>query len=334
MNKYFILVGTFVALIVGCGGDAVTKPVVAPSTSATTSNTSTGAIAPQEALDAKSEGAQEPTVVYDVGIFFDAEVAGLAYECTETEGVTDSDGSFEYLPGDDCSFALGENSYEVDTANVTEGVVTPFDLTDTEEEGIELARVIQSVSEEDANGVLVVAQDTAKKLDKINLKDPEATQKAIEKIGAKIVKIEDAIAHLKENFDLDAKNAGRVTLKIATLERVKSNKEKIKNAREKALALKDDAQEARADVKEARAALQEARDGGDADAIAAAKEALQTTLDEGKEVKADIIEAKAQIKEEIQEAKDDTKAARDEAKAAKEAAQAEKAAATTETTES
>ena len=328
MRQSIILTSILIALF-GCGGTpAQETPSNTVQTSTTNEVSTTPAVAPATtttpATDTTPLASTNPVVVYDVGIFFDAEVAGLAYDCGEAEGVTDENGSFEYLPGEECDFTLGENTYSVETANVAEGVVTPFDLTESSDEGIELARVIQSLSEEDADGTLVLKQDTVSKLEKINLKDANATQKAIEKVGARIVKLEDTIAHLKENFDLDNKNAARVTLKIETLERVKANKEKIKNAREKVLAAKDDAKAARDSINEAKDALQKAREEGDEAAISAAQEALAQARGDAKEVKEEIQTIKDEVKEEIQDAKDDIKETRDEAKEARDAIKAAK----------
>ncbi len=61
------------------------------------------------------------------GVFLDSAVAGLTYHTPTRSGITDGAGSFEYLPGEAVTFAIGE--VVIGTAS-GKAILTPIDLVD------------------------------------------------------------------------------------------------------------------------------------------------------------------------------------------------------------
>jgi hypothetical protein len=80
------------------------------------------------------------------GIFIDSPVAGLNYETTTQNGMTDSTGAFNYQSGESITFSIGDIDFPAVPAAA---FLTPFDLAATTDvndiEVINIARLLQSL---------------------------------------------------------------------------------------------------------------------------------------------------------------------------------------------
>jgi hypothetical protein len=169
-------------------------------------------------------------LVEKVGFFIDNIMSGLPYICDSAVGVTGEDGSFSYNNGDSCTFYLGENEYTLDNV-VDQDVVTPFDLTGSEEEGLALSRVLQSLSVENADGSLKLDQNRLRQMKKLYLNDVDKVEEAIKATGAKVKNMEEVKSHLEKAFEKDAN--GKFKIKENIKERTKE-KAQEKEAEKKA----------------------------------------------------------------------------------------------------
>ncbi|MGD8171605.1 hypothetical protein ACQEXU_08115 [Vibrio sp. TRT 21S02] len=99
-----------VATLMGCGGGGGDEP--------TSSGTGTG-------TDSGSTPPTTPAAQKQIGIFTDSAVANLAYKTASTEGFTNQNGEFQYLPGETVEFFIGDLSLGRTEAVA---VVTPIEL--------------------------------------------------------------------------------------------------------------------------------------------------------------------------------------------------------------
>ena len=91
----------------------------------------------------------------------DSAVKGVNYRCGDESGVTGADGSFEFKPGQSCTFSIGATQFVVDADKLSIGKkVTPFDIfSGDDEKAINLARMLQSLDSDGntSNGIEITA---------------------------------------------------------------------------------------------------------------------------------------------------------------------------------
>lgn len=97
------------------------------------------------------------------GRFVDSAVSGLRYETASQSGITDSDGSFDYLPNETVTFSLGDIVLPAVEAS---SVVTPLDVFSTTEIGdnrvINLTRLLQTLDVDgDPDNGITLSDDAA-----------------------------------------------------------------------------------------------------------------------------------------------------------------------------
>lgn len=95
--------------------------------------------------------------------FVDAFVVGLEYDCGRHHGKTDENGSFNYGGIGDCSFHLGELSFNASQESMQKGYITPYDVTETPEEAHVLSAILHYVSF-DAHNRMILLDEATKKI--------------------------------------------------------------------------------------------------------------------------------------------------------------------------
>jgi len=122
---------TVVLTIAACSGGG-------SSTTSTTSTTSTGQVV-------------------------DAPVAGLAYVCGTSSGLTDGTGSYTYTKGDSCTFSVGNVTIGTLASVPQDGIVTPQDLAvivrsnTSDPHALAIAQFLQSINSGATSGVITIS---------------------------------------------------------------------------------------------------------------------------------------------------------------------------------
>ena len=87
--------------------------------------------------------------------FIDSAVAGLSYDCHSSgeSGTTDSEGNFNYVAGDECTFSVG--SVTLGSAEPSGSTTTPRDLTSDDVVFVNILRFLQTLDtdENPDNGI-------------------------------------------------------------------------------------------------------------------------------------------------------------------------------------
>lgn len=120
-------------------------------------------------------------VSYQVGQFVDDPVAGLTYSCssagnTQTiTGSTDTDGHFNYLSGQSCTFKVGNVTLGSLTSIPSDGKVTPQDVAGVSRSAtaapsaLAIAQFLQSLNDGTSNGRIVIPVVTTAALSSNNV---------------------------------------------------------------------------------------------------------------------------------------------------------------------
>lgn len=95
MTRHRWVFPCFLSILVGCGGD----------------------------------GSTVGSASLETGVFLDSPVVNIGYRTESTEGVTNSRGEFEFLPGETVTFFIGPLELPPVAAA---GVVTPLDIAGTQ----------------------------------------------------------------------------------------------------------------------------------------------------------------------------------------------------------
>lgn len=166
------MVATTVAFaIIGCGGGG--------SSSATTT----------------------PTTV--TGVFQDAKVAGLDYQCSSgKKDVTNANAEFTCNAGDTVTFSIG--GYVLGSTTASSGIVTPATLyPDDETAAVNVMQVLQSI--EDASDGIIEIPDNFNALDDVTVPPTDANfdtviETKLQEAGLTLVSEENAQAHMLETL--------------------------------------------------------------------------------------------------------------------------------------
>ena len=108
--------------------------------------------------------ADSDTTTVETGYFIDSPVAGLTYKTPSgLVGVTDSKGSFQYRQGEEVSFSIGKLNLG-EAQPTTEGLISPRELTDNEEDVILMLRTLQAldIDNNSSNGITIPSSVTSK----------------------------------------------------------------------------------------------------------------------------------------------------------------------------
>ena len=82
-------------------------------------------------------------------------VSGLHYQCGKYSGRTSKFGAFHYEDGKGCTFRIGGLFVDASSADLEDGIVTPYDLTGSKEAAWTLSAIIQSVFAHTIRDVLI-----------------------------------------------------------------------------------------------------------------------------------------------------------------------------------
>ncbi len=97
----------------------------------------------------------------EVGVFIDSPVVNIGYRTATQEGVTNANGEYLYLPGEEVTFFIGDLDFPATTAA---GVVTPLDLAGTtslsDNTVVNIIRLLQTL-DTDANPENGISLDDA-----------------------------------------------------------------------------------------------------------------------------------------------------------------------------
>ena len=114
-----------------------------------------------------------------VGQFIDDPVSGLTYSCVSTgstqevKGTTDADGHFNYLPGQTCTFKVGNVTLGSLTGVPADGKVTPQDVAGVSRSAtaapsaLAIAQFLQSLNDGTTNGRIVIPAATTTALSSV-----------------------------------------------------------------------------------------------------------------------------------------------------------------------
>lgn len=114
-----------------------------------------------------------------VGQFIDDPVGGLTYSCVSTgntqevKGTTDADGHFNYLPGQTCTFKVGNVTLGSLTGVPADGKVTPQDVAGVSRSAtaapsaLAIAQFLQSLNDGTTNGRIVIPAATTTALSSV-----------------------------------------------------------------------------------------------------------------------------------------------------------------------
>jgi len=181
-------IATSMALaIVGCGGGDSTSPVTSTTTATTEDTTNTG-----------------------TSQYLDSAVSGITYQCGDQNGITDTNGTFTFEFGQDCTFSLGTIPLR--------GVSAEFliDGVPLVEDNITVARVLQSLDfdGDPTNGitirpeVITVCEEVLSQSGTTELPTTDAllevliteVQNNVTEFEGDVVTEEEAQAHLEETL--------------------------------------------------------------------------------------------------------------------------------------
>lgn len=144
------------------------------------------------------------------GIFIDAAVAGISYETATQSGITDANGHYNYLEGEDVVFSIGSISLPSTLARI---VVTPLTIAVTESTSnptaVNISRLLQTLdSDGNSSNGIQISESTRNSADSAIVFEQEVTAFEVEAIvilgdiNANLVLVSevDAIAHLNETL--------------------------------------------------------------------------------------------------------------------------------------
>ncbi len=196
MNNYKILLPlSIILLLTACGGGGGSSNN--SSGSASTSNT---------------------------GVFLDSPIVNIGYRTETLEGVTNSKGEYEYLPGETVTFFIGDLEFPPVTAS---GIVTPLDIAGTNDtndvEVVNMVRLLQTLDGDGNpdNGISISdgAKSAATQVDFTLDVDSFAASTAVTELIAnggqevtvtELVSVSDALDHFKG--ELTANNIAHATI--------------------------------------------------------------------------------------------------------------------------
>ncbi len=124
-------------------------------------------------------GGGSTTVSQQVGQFIDDPVGGLTYSCTNAggtqvnTGTTDTDGRFNYLPGQTCTFKVGNVTLGTLSSIPVDGKVTPQDVAGVSRaatsapSALAIAQFLQSLNDGTSSGKIVIPVATTTTLSKV-----------------------------------------------------------------------------------------------------------------------------------------------------------------------
>jgi hypothetical protein len=181
-------IATSMALaIVGCGGGDSTSPVTSTTTATTEDTTNTG-----------------------TSQYLDSAVSGITYQCGDQNGITDTNGTFTFEFGQDCTFSLGTIPLRGVSAKVL------IDGVPLVEDNITVARVLQSLDfdGDPTNGitirpeVITVCEEVLSQSGTTELPTTDAllevliteVQNNVTEFEGDVVTEEEAQAHLEETL--------------------------------------------------------------------------------------------------------------------------------------
>lgn len=104
---------------------------------------------------------EPPTVVAPTpisGLFLDSPVIGIGYRTQTLEGITDTEGRYDYIEGETVTFHIGDLEFPATEAS---GIVTPLDIANTEDvttdSVVNMARLLQTLDQDSnpSNGITI-----------------------------------------------------------------------------------------------------------------------------------------------------------------------------------
>ncbi len=158
--------------------------------------------------------------VVQTGVFVDAAVANIGYRTATQSGVTDADGNYNFLPGEQVTFFIGDLVFPPVTAK---GVVTPVDIalendanaTIDSDISLNIARLLQSLDSDNDpdNGIQVPNFTTAPSASIDLTASPTVFEAAFatEFPAETLVTSSDAKNHLQAEIDELNSGGGSVT---------------------------------------------------------------------------------------------------------------------------
>lgn len=147
--------------------------------------------------------------------FIDSAVQGLSYDCLPSgeSGLTDSEGFFEYVTGDICTFNVGE--VLLGSAEPTEPILTPLDLSTDPNEVTNMLRFIQTLDMDSnaTNGIVLPTNLSGTVGFGTDFNTTILSFLTVNNLdGTVVVSPEDALAHFEESTTTvltDAKFIGK-----------------------------------------------------------------------------------------------------------------------------
>lgn len=192
-------------LMVGCGGSGSGSK----NTSSASSLSSSTAVSVSSIASSDQASSSAPVLT---GVFLDAAVANLGYRTATRQGVTNTNGEFNYLAGELITFFIG--GLELPSV-IASDIITPMDIADTESlndnQLINILRLLQSLDADGdlSNGIEITAAAIAAGvvLDFTVAPDVFAESPAVKallqafgSVNQELISTEQALAHFQETL--------------------------------------------------------------------------------------------------------------------------------------
>ena len=161
-----------------------------------------------------SSGGSSTSSAKSTGVFLDSPVINIGYRTETLEGVTNSLGEYEYLPGENVTFFIGDLNFPAVAAT---GTVTPLDLAGTQDVAnskvMNMIRLLQTLDQDGdpSNGITIADQANSSatqvdfELSEANFAASPAVMNLIlnadlDTLVTELVSAADALAHFKQEL--------------------------------------------------------------------------------------------------------------------------------------
>lgn len=147
-------------LMAGCGGGSSSSPKTSSSSSVVSSVAPSSAAASSVATSAVANSQASSLAAVATGVFLDGAVANIGYRTATQQGSTNSNGEFNYRPGESITFFIGNLELPAVLAGA---IITPMEIANTnnlsDNQLINIMRLLQSLDADGnaANGIEITA---------------------------------------------------------------------------------------------------------------------------------------------------------------------------------
>ena len=160
-----------------------------------------------------SENTNEATALS--GILFDAPIENMTYDSGSYQGVTTSEGKYNYNEGENVIFTLGNYQFSSVTGSELISLIQLLGAEEIDEQTLNLARLLQTIDQNDDEDVITLPDLSAVDLSSLNFQqtlenfensDTVQTVLAATPNTDELISSGQALAHLLEQLEIYAAN--------------------------------------------------------------------------------------------------------------------------------